>query len=361
MSITEGALPTPQELRDHLDSIVVGQEDAKKVLSVAVYNHYKRIRFKDSNAESGIEIKKSNIMMIGPTGSGKTYTLQALSKMLGVPLAMGDATVIVTSNDMGKAIEGLMKLLLDAAGGDVQKAEAGIVFIDEVDKLVTGINKVKGESIQQALLKVIEGTIMQITMDDGSKVELNTFNILFIAGGAFVNLAPMVQIRLGDVSAGLLTEEELVKQSTTEDLSKFGLIPEFVGRLPVIVVLTALKKDALIEALVRPKNSIVKQYTHMFQLDGLELVFLEETLEAVAEKAIEMQTGARGLRTVLENAMRDIMYQIPNEKDLKRVIMTPQSITGEAKPIFEYQQSIKQGELNPLPPKATRSTYAHAD
>lgn len=352
-------LPTPAEIAEHLNQYVVGQENAKRILSVAVYNHYKRIKYAASMGD-GIEIKKSNVMMIGPTGSGKTFIVQTMAKLLGAALTMADATVLVTSSDMGQAIENVLVDLVRNSGGDLNKAAQGIVFIDEVDKLVTGVNRVKGESIQQALLKVIEGTKQPI-MWEGQRVELDTNNILFIVGGAFVALATLVQIRLGDTKAGLLSEEQLVAQSTTEDLSKFGLIPEFVGRIPVIVTLTALDKDGLKEALVRPKNSLIKQYTKMFEIDGIELVFEEEALDAIANKAIALKTGARGLRTVVENSMRDLMYSLPNEKNLKKVIITPGVITDGAKPQMEYLQSVDEVELQPLPTKKQRSTYANAD
>jgi len=351
-------LPIPAEICEHLNQYVVGQEDAKRVLSVAVYNHYKRIKFAGEIGD--LEIKKSNIMMIGPTGSGKTYIVQTLSKMLGVPLAMADATVIVTATDIGVEINNVLLNLIRQAGGDIKKAETGIVFIDEIDKLVTGLNQAKGEGIQQALLKVIEGTKQALVLD-GQRVELDTNNILFIVGGAFVNLASLVQIRLSDTKAGLMTEGELVKQATTEDLSKFGLIPEFVGRIPVIVLLQALDKQALVEALVRPKNSLMSQYIKMFSLDGIELVFEQACLDAVAEKAIELRTGARGLRTVLENSMRDLMYTIPNEKNLEKVTITAEVIKSGAKPIMEYTQSVNAEELSPLPQKTPRSIYANAD
>jgi ATP-dependent Clp protease ATP-binding subunit ClpX len=353
-------IPIPEEICEHLNQYVVGQEDAKRVLSVAVYNHYKRLDYL-SKGGGEVEIKKSNVMMIGPTGSGKTYIIQTLCKLLGASLAMADATVLVTADNMGKAIEDVLLMLIRNSGGDPRKAEKGMVFIDEIDKLVTGVNRSKGESIQQALLKIIEGTKYELIYE-GQKVILDTNNILFLVGGAFVNLASMVQMRLADTKSYLMSEAELVKLATTEDLAKFGLIPEFVGRIPVIVLLFALNKSALIDALVKPKNAVTRQFVQMFAMDGIELEFSPESLEVIAEKAIELKTGARGLRTILENAMRDLMYIIPSEKNLKKVIITADVISRGAKPEMEYlQSSVESGELTPLQVKKPRSVFANAD
>ena len=352
-------LPTPDQIRAQLDEYVIGQEDAKKVLAVAVYNHYKRIMY--SAADSGIEIKKSNIMMVGPTGSGKTLLASTLAKILGVPFAMGDTTAFVASGNIGREIENLFTTLVGNAGGDVRRAEQGIVFIDEIDKLAKrDFNRGAGEGIQQQLLKIVEGTMTSVSLQ-GGRAQLDTNNILFIAGGAFVGLSSMIQMRKGDVFSGLMDESQLIKEASPEDLTKFGLIPELIGRLPIIVSLSALNKKALIDALTTPKNALVEQYKKMFALDGVQLVFDPGSLEKVAEKAIELKTGARALRTIMENAMRDIMYVVPGEKNLCRVVVTADVITKRGKPIFEYAQSNEEIELVPIPPKPPRAGGAYED
>ena len=342
-------LLTPAEIREHLDQYVIGQEDAKKVLAVAIYNHYKRI---DYSAAGGVEIKKSNIMMIGPTGSGKTHIVTTLAKMLGVPFFMADATMLVNSPSIAGEIDKMMDGLIKAANGDAKLASRGIIFIDEIDKLVTGINKMRGETIQQALLKTIEGTVTP---------KIDTNNILFIVGGAFVNLSAIVQIRMGDTKAGLLSETELVKQALPDDLNKFGLIPEFVGRIPVIVPLTALCRASLIEILTKPKNAIVTQYQKMLEIDGIELEFEDEALEKIAEAAIALKTGARALRTIVEERMRDIMYEIPGKTNVNKIIITPATIEKTGQPIIEYMESGEQIEIEPLVPKPSRPISASED
>jgi len=341
-------LPTPTEIRAHLDEYVIGQVDAKKVLAVAVYNHYKRI----GAADAGIDIKKSNIMMIGPTGSGKTHIVTTLSKMLGVPIFMADSTSIVNSPSVALEIDKMLDGLIKEAGGDKKKAETGIIFMDEIDKLVTGINKVRGETIQQALLKTIEGT---------PNPKLDTTNVLFIVGGAFVNLAGIVMARLGDSSAGLLSETELAKQAVPDDLKKFGFIPEFVGRLPVLVHLELLCVDALVEILTKPKNAIIKQYQKMFELDGIELVFEQEALEEIAKAAIELKTGARSLRTIVEERMRDLMYEIPDSTNITKITITGDVIKKVGKPFVEYIEANEEIEITPLKPKTPREASANAD
>jgi len=341
-------LPTPQEIREHLDQYVIGQEDAKRVLAVAVYNHYKRI----GAIKSGVEIKKSNILMTGPTGSGKTHIVTTLSKMLGVPIFIADATAIVNNPSIALEIDKMLDGLIKAADGNIESAKYGIIFIDEIDKLVTGINRVRGETIQQAMLKVLEGTIHP---------KIDTNNILFIVGGAFVNLAPIIQIRLGDVSAGLLSETELVKMAMPEDLNKFGLIPEFVGRLPVIVSLQALCRESLIDILTKPKNAIITQYKKMFELDGIEIVFEQPALEKIAEAAIALKTGARSLRTIVEERMRDIMYDLPSKSNVVKITITGGVIDKVESPIIEYVQAGETEELSPIQPKASRPLSAGAD
>jgi ATP-dependent Clp protease ATP-binding subunit ClpX len=351
-------LPTPLEIREHVDQYAGGQDDAEKVLSVAVYNHYKRVGY--SAQEGGIEIKKSNIMMIGPTGSGKTYLAQTLAKFLGVPFTIADMTVVVTSNNIQQAIEGMVVELIKAAEYDIEKAQTGILFMDEIDKLVTGQNRVKGEGIQQALLKVVEGSVMNLNLG-GKVVPFNTNNVLFMAGGAFVALAAIIRMRLADTRMGLLTETELVRKAETDDLSKFGFIPEFVGRMPVIVSLAALSLQELRTILTEPKNAIAKQYIKMFSLDGIELVFEEAALNEVAQTALKQKTGARGLRTILEKSMRDVMYTVPSEKNVIKVTITPEVVLGTGAAIVEYVNARSDEELVPLPPKPARSTSVHAD
>lgn len=351
-------LPTPAEIHAHLNDYVIGQDDAKRVLSVAVYNHYKRAQY--AKADSSMEFGKSNIMMIGPTGSGKTLITSTLSKILCVPLVMADATVIVTSNNIGKEIDNLLIKLVQNAEYDLENASRGIIFIDEIDKLVAGINRAKGEGIQQALLKFIEGTVTTVQTPKGS-IEFDTKNILFVVGGAFVALQQIIRERLGDTKAIMLSESELIKDAITEDLARFGLIPEFVGRIPVIVTLSALSKEALVEALIKPKNAVIKQYIKMFELEGVELVFEDGSLEKIAELAVELKTGARGLRTILEGFMRDVMYVLPDEKNLMRVTITRDVVAKKAKPLFEYEQGRNESELVPIVPKNPRSVYAYAD
>jgi len=349
------ALPAPAEIRAHLDDYVIGQDDAKKVLSVAVYNHYKRINY--AAMEGGdLELKKSNILMIGPTGSGKTLVTSTLAKALDVPFAVSDATTIHTSKD----IENVIASLIQNAGYNIKRAERGIIYIDEIDKLAKRY-RASGEGIQQAFLRTIEGTIASIPVQDRGTVQIDTNNMLFIAGGAFVGLSSIVQSRKGDTSASLLSESELIREALPDDLAKFGLIPEFVGRMPVIVSLSALDRAALIDALTKPKNALVKQYEKMFAMDGIELVFTQESLERVADKAIELKTGARGLRTVMEESMRDIMYSVPSEKNLCKITITGDVISKKGTAVFDRVQAKGEFELEPAPVNPARSTTALAD
>lgn len=341
---------TPAQIRAHLDEYVIGQDDAKKVLGVAVYNHYKRVSYAGAG---DIDIKKSNIMMAGPTGSGKTYLATTLSKILNVPIAMADATILVNAANINKEIEAILVKLYKVANCDLDAAQSGIVFIDEIDKLVTGVNRLRGETIQQALLKVLEGTVMPITVD-GRIINFDTNNVLFFVGGAFVALASIVQIRLADTKAGLLTETELVKMAGPEDFSKFGLIPEFCGRIPVVVSLNALTKEELVTTLTKPKNAIAQQFVKMFELDGIELVFENDALERVAEKAIELKTGARALRTILEKCMREIMFIVPDKKNINKIIITRSVIDGSGDATYEYIEASRETEITPLVPKTPR-------
>jgi len=345
-------LLTPQEIRAKLDEYVIGQDDAKKVLSVAVYNHYKRINFSEASA-GNVEIKKSNVMMVGPTGSGKTYLATTLAKTLGVPIAMGDATILVGSANFGQEIEKLLLKLISESANDIAVAQKGIIFIDEIDKLVTGINRLKGESIQQALLKIIEGTILDLNIN-GKITPFNTNNILFLVGGAFVALATLIQIRLADTKAGLYTESDLIKDAQPEDFAKFGIIPEFCGRVPVVVSLSALGKQELIDTLTKPKNAIGQQYKQMFALDRIELVYRADALERIAEKAMELKTGARGLRTIMEKCMRDIMYKVPSQKNINKITITFDVVEGRGDAIYEYIESSNEIEIKPLQLKQPR-------
>lgn len=343
-------LPTPVELKTYLDQYVIGQEDAKKVLSVAVHNHYKRIKYRLTHADGGdVEMDKSNILMIGPTGTGKTLLARTLAKRLNVPFAIADATTLTEAGYVGEDVENILLKLIENADGDIQKAEFGIIFIDEVDKIskkgenVSITRDVSGEGVQQALLKIIEGTVASVPPQGGRKhpnqemLKINTENILFICGGAFVGLDKVVEQRVAKSQMGfgaqLIASEnkdlsKLYKQIIPDDLMKFGLIPEFIGRLPILVTLDNLTKDDLRRIITEPKNSIVRQYVESFKIDGVELVFTPEAVDAIADKAIKQKTGARGLRSILENMMMDLMYELPSKPEIKHVEITREMVEG---------------------------------